>query len=110
MKRLAIAMAIAMNGCVAVVHESGQYVDEPADRAIAHLHVGQIITVSLTDGSAIQGTYRGSTSTELVISRRGTFANEEHRYAFALVKGVHYYQNTGEWLEPAAPFSFPARF
>ncbi|HZP12405.1 MAG TPA: hypothetical protein VFB36_08295 [Nevskiaceae bacterium] len=111
MKRLAIAAAIAMNGCVAVVHESGQYIDEPADRAVAHLRAGQIITVSLADGSTIQGTYRGSSSGLFVVTTRGTFANEEHRYAFAQVKSVHYYQNNGEWLEPAPAFPFaPARF
>jgi hypothetical protein len=104
--RLAIAAALALSGCVAVVHDSGEYVSEPAATAIDHLHAGQLITVVLNDGSALDVTYRGSAPNELIVSRRETFGNKEIHYPFAQVKSVHYYRSNGEWIEPA-PFMGP---
>ena len=105
MRRLAIGAAIALSGCV--VYQDVHSFDEPPQRAVTHLYAGQVVTLLLADGSAMEVTYRGSAPEALVVTHRETFANKELRLPFSQVKSVHFVERHDAQalpLIPAGPF------
>ena len=101
MKRFGVVAALALSGCV--VYEDVHSFDEPPERAVTHLAAGQIVTLSLADGSAMDVTYRGSTPNALVVTHRETFANQELRLPFSQVKSVHFTESHDREVLPLLP-------
>jgi hypothetical protein len=84
--RMTLAIsAVLLSGCVIVTtpDSSGRIEPQP----------GELVTVTLVDGSRFDALFLERTSAELVVTKRTTFSVEERRYPLAKVKTVTVYDS-----------------
>jgi hypothetical protein len=81
----ALLSAILVSGCVIVTTPDSSGRVEP--------QAGELVTVTLVDGSRFDALFLKRTPAELVVTKRTTFSVEERRYPLAQVKNVTVYDS-----------------